>query len=423
MRTLTFTISDQSKFPGILQRILTLRGMNLALSGVPAQIAFSPTNFANEIVQIIADCGGFEETIESGKSISFPLGLEKYLAGEGLEGTLELQLDSMLTRALTKGAVTARDMYKLESYPKDDPALPPGLGDDLIDYIEKAVDFAKSILTEGGRIVRAAVAINGLRELIGLRFSPSGADLDVDGTAEPTPFSIQLLGYKYRPLTEPIGDFIQDPADVEGRADGPHYGVGGFFNFAPVERQLNAPAPLTIYWEPHEIAGFDESTLAIYRWNRDRLDWDYVGGTVDAAADSVTTTVTRLGLYTAAPPLPVGALTFSSTFERSGTETEPTTRATFVSAPIAMNTGAAVPDGTLFTVRLAVPSASEIVPFGQMLTPDADPAIEGIQIPAQAGVVTFSADLPGPVGAVVVIANATRGTALGEQTVVYQRPQ
>jgi hypothetical protein len=70
-----------------------------------------------------------------------------------------------------------------------------------------------------------------------------------------------------------------------------------------------------------------------------------------------------------------------------------------------------------------VPDVSDPVPFGEIRTTDLDPTTDGIQVAAENGVVRFTAELPGPFGRASVLVNAVTGTAIGETTIVYQRPQ
>src|SRR6185503_18761541 len=115
---------------------------------------------------------------------------------------------------------------------------------------------------------------------------------------------IALASFTFAPVAGPVAPGAQRPADVSGRADLPHYGIGGFHHFTPEGVTLTAPATLTFFYKDDEVVGINEASLGIYLWNESSADWDFIGGTVDAAANTITTTVTRLGLYTAAPPMP-----------------------------------------------------------------------------------------------------------------------
>ena len=97
----------------------------------------------------------------------------------------------------------------------------------------------------------------------------------------------------------------QDATSVAGRGDVPHNGIGGFFQLLPDDRPLAAPATITIRWLDEEVAGLDESSIRVYRWNGELGAWDLVGGVPDPANNRVVATIDRLALYTAAPAMPV----------------------------------------------------------------------------------------------------------------------
>lgn len=423
MRTLRFTISDPRKFPRVMQAVSTLKAIDLALNGIPSQVALSPDALAEQIVELLAEADGFDETIERGQSRTIPLGAEGFRLGTGVGAKLEVKLDTLMTSTLRKGAIVGKDIYTLERYNAEDPAFPSPLAEELVQTLGDVGDFLNEYFETSDRTVKVVAAIRGLANTFGLRFSPSGTDLTINGAAEAEPFDVELRGFKYKPETPGAVTLIREPADVVGPIDGPHYGIGGFFNFASTRETLSAPAPLTIYWEPHEITGFDENTIGIYRWNQDRLDWDLLGGTIDPVADSVTVNVDRLGLYTAAPPMPSGGLGLDATYTASGTVVEPSTTVTVTSGPVMLNTGAPAADGTVFTVRALVPNASDPVSFGEILTADVDPTREGVQVFTVGGRIQYTVRLPGQVGHVLAVIHALHGTALGERAFLYERPQ
>jgi hypothetical protein len=161
----------------------------------------------------------------------------------------------------------------------------------------------------------------------------------------------------------------------------------------------------------------DKSTLGIYRWNDQREDWDYVGGTNDPVADTITVTVDRLGLYTAAPPMPAGAIALTGQATPSGSGPNAHVTVAYTSTPLAMNTGQPVPDGTLFTV-MGVPTGGDAVAIGTVAEADQDPATDGVQVAAHGGVIQFTVDYPFSAGQVSAVAFATGGTAYGQVTTV-----
>jgi len=180
-----------------------------------------------------------------------------------------------------------------------------------------------------------------------------------------------------------------------------------------------APAELTIYYLDSEVASLDESSLAIYAWNNDAGDWDYVGGTVDHVNHTVTANVSELRLYTVAPAMPAGRIVFTTRSVASGTLTDPKTTTTFTSAPLTTNNHQAVPDGALFTIQALAADSTTPVSLGTITTADEDPLTPGVQVRSRNGVISFQVELPGSAGAVRIIANAVRGTAFGNPTIVY----
>ncbi len=221
-------------------------------------------------------------------------------------------------------------------------------------------------------------------------------------------------------MTGPVAATLQLPGDTSGAADAPHYGVGGYHQFLPKDAQLTAPGTLTFFYRDAEVAALDERTLAIYSWNETTANWDYVGGTVNPAANTITTQVRTLGLYTAAPPMPGGRFTLASQTSMAGTPTERRTAVQYTSGVIRMNTGQVVPDGTVFTVHTLMSQGSDLTPFGTITTADADTLREGVQVLSAGGVIRFSAEYPGAFGAARILVYSTPGTAQADQVVPYQ---
>jgi hypothetical protein len=76
-----------------------------------------------------------------------------------------------------------------------------------------------------------------------------------------------------------------------------------------------------------------------------------------------------------------------------------------------------VPNGTTYTVRSAADDGSALVHYGTILTADADPSTEGIQVQVDNGAVTFEIEFNSPFGAYAparAIIYSTKGTAFGE---------
>jgi len=430
LRTVSYIITDLTQFKKLLEKAPTLAALTifgLTPGGeLPILLSPDPKVLMGDLLELLRVNGDYEKTFIEGKGVEIPFGAEVFFAATGLKGSAKLRLDSSVGYAVERGALRRGRQYKLERYPENDPLVPPGLGDELVDDIKAVLESVKQLLTPVVTLVKQLIlkGIGVPPTLTDLFFSPSGVELLVDGAAEPDPdqpFEIELIGFKYRPTDGPPPALGLDPADVAGPADEPHYGVGGFFQFAPDGRELAAPAQLTVHYDDSEVEAFDESTLAIYVWNQDRVDWDFVGGTVDPVENTVTDAVTRLGLYTVAPPMPAGEITFSIQSSPAGNAQSPATRVTFVSNPVFLNTGDPVPDGTRFTVRTLVAGTNAITPLGTNLSDDQDPVTQGVQVISQSGVIQFTAELPGRVGSTLLIVNSVEGTALANRLVSYRQ--
>jgi hypothetical protein len=229
---------------------------------------------------------------------------------------------------------------------------------------------------------------------------------------------VRLLSWRYSPVAVPAKDYRYMPSDSAGAADAPHYGIGGFHQFAPDGLDLGGPTPLVIDYHDADVAGLDESSFAIYGWNVANSDWDYIGGTVDAAANTVTTTVTKFRLYTIGAAMPARAVGLTATGGALvGAEAEATRRFTVTASGLVLNNGQPVPNGTLYTVRTAPEGGSVLTPYGTVLTADADSAADGIQVPAVNGSVTFEVEFNSPFGGFSpgrAVIYSTKGTAFGE---------
>ena len=228
-------------------------------------------------------------------------------------------------------------------------------------------------------------------------------------------FDLELLSFKFDPVYGPVNPGLQRPWYTNGAADKPHYGLGGFHRFSPEDRVLSIPARLTITYYDDEISDIDENSLAIYRWNEEKLDWDYIGGGVDIENNAVTAPVDRLGLYTVGPAMPAGTIYFTPQMSEGNVLT-----ATFVSDPITMNTGQIVPDGTRFTVHSIVPNTNVIVQAGTTVSTDEDSQTDGVQVSSSGGVIQFTVEyrddeLSLLAGRVRVVAYSDEGTALADQ--------
>jgi hypothetical protein len=422
-----FTVSDTHHMQSAVDRITAIQAL-AAAGGVLNAVVPGAGQFVvgdylgDQVARLIPLFDEYSRSIERGKGDEIPFGLDGFLEGTGLGGGITIKADSSAEIPTEKGVMKDGTPYKLERYSTGDPRWPnPEENDGPFSLIGDAFAAIRDALagsyhtetTPAGSASHAAVSS------IDQHFSPSGVHIDVQNSPEPTGFDLSLFAYQFHPVFGPVTPAIENPGDVSGPADKPHYGVGGFFQFAPDNRPLAAPADLRITYLDSEAAPFDEQSLAVYSWNPLKRDWDYVGGSVDAVNNTVSTRITRLGLYTVAPPMPAGQFSFSAQSIVGGTPQSPQTTVAYTSSTIRMNNGLVVPDGTAFTVQSLPSSATARIQYGDITTADTDSSLDGVQVTSHNGVIQFSVTYADRRVAARILAFANSGTALANQIIVH----
>ena len=360
-----------------------------------------------------------EVSTEKGNGITLPVSLDLGFGARVKVGA-GLAFDRAITFATERGVVKDGVSYPIERY-QEDQFIPVLLGSTDVSDLSAIVDESLSSVVNASRNAFASLDVVGKPVQAGPNSirSNNTAQLDFDGATANFP-EVAIASFTYTAIAGPVAAGLQRPADTTGPAGVPHFGIGGYHQFTPADVQLTAPARLTIEYKDAEVVGLDENTLGIYSWNAAVENWEYIGGTVDTVANTITTQASRLGFYTAAPPMPASSITFSSQTTAAGTPQGPATRVTYTSSVVRMNTGQVVPDGTVFTVRTLQPGASEVLPFGTVLTADVDPLTEGVQVTSVNGVISFAAEFPGAFGAARILVNSVRGVAVGDRVIPYQ---
>jgi hypothetical protein len=382
--------------------------------------------FGEQIAAIARRADEFEEVLETGTGKEKPFSpyqrfkkLKDWGDKSGLSVLdFKLKYDIFTKYVTEKGVILGGELFPREVYPQPDPIIPTNADakveqlviDAIWNYVKPDPETLKT-----AKMIVLGPLVSTLLEL-----SPRGIFLEVNAAAEPEaskPFDIDIVGWPYAVLPEGEAPFAQDPSHVAGRGDLPHNGIGGFFLIGPYDKVLAAPARMEIRYMDEEVAALDENALRIYRWNEARADWDLVGGTPDPANNKVVAQVTRLGLYTAAPHMPAGRPGVTAQVTPPAGQ-DGVTLAAFTSDVIAMNSGGAAPDGTLFTVYTTVANGSRARVVGTVTTTDADPQAPGLQVPVVGGRLQFSGEFPPLLGEVRVLAwPASGGTAFVNQLV------
>ena len=415
--SVSFSVTRPADMVTASERLASLEQLAKALvsGGAPAaQLTLTPTKLNEEIeffrTLLFDTISTYEVTNVEGSGVELPLGFEGKLKGIGFNVGLSFKGDSKSSFTAERGVNYKGRMLPLQTYTHDAyiPASDLGLAS-LIGQVWESVDasFGPQFSYVGATITPAPTVLK----------STMTATMTINGAAEPEPFDANLYSYAFTPIAGPVEHKPYRPADTSGPAGAPHYGIGSFHHFMPAEKQLAAAAPLVIDYRDDEVVGLDESTFAIYGWNETAKDWDFIGGTLDAAANTVTTTVNRFRTYTLAPAMPARGITFTRTDDGGSGGESGTQRFTVTSGPLVMNNGQPVPDGTLYTVRTVLNDSSDKVAFGTVQTADADPAREHVQVRVVGGHIQFVVEFPAPNNAYLpgrVIAWSAEGTAYGE---------
>ena len=156
------------------------------------------------------------------------------------------------------------------------------------------------------------------------------------------------------------------------------YGIGGICRFESTN-SLNGTATLTIAYSPAEVVGINPADLRIYCLPDGTNRWQLVGGTVDVISNTVTASITNLGTYTLAPPLPTGDLQLSPS--TNNLAADGVSQLTVLVTNLMLNTGNAATQRWAFTATGAGVT---------ILNPDAEAGTPGVQVYSTNGAVTLN---------------------------------
>ena len=393
---------------------------NLAIQELP----FVPTALNEELGKfhglLFETRPTYEISGSKGDGFSIPFGITGKIAGFKLGFGAEIKSDSKVAFAKERGVSAAGRLFALEKYKADQ--FIPGATFNLWDAVEVAWD---AVLT-GYLPQFSDQSVAGNSDPSALLQSSNTARMHINTTLEPPDFKAGLFSYKFRRIQGPVRSLRHMPGDTAGPEGQPHYGVGGFHQFTPEGYRLAQPTPLVIDYRDEDIAGLDESTFAVYAWNAQTKDWDYIGGVRDAAANTVTITTDTFRLYTLAPEMPARAIGVTATDAGvTGAQDEAVQHFTVTTGPLVTNAGAAVADGTIYTVQALAAVSTSDAPYGTITTADADPLQDGIQVAAVNGTVQFAVEYAAPNGFYVpgrLALYSVLGTAYGETIAEKVKP-
>lgn len=179
-----------------------------------------------------------------------------------------------------------------------------------------------------------------------------------------------------------------------------YFGIGGLYQIEPVHLILPQPATLSIGYQDDEVGTWDENYFKLYRWDSNDSQWELIGGAVDTVANRVTASIDRFGIYAVGARVPYGRYAFAD--DPNSVEADGTSVITWRSEPLLYSDNTPVTEGTLFTVLASA---------GSILSPDAEVAIEGIQVPVVGGQIQFDLQVPHVAWSLDVEAMSVTGNA------------
>ena len=241
-----------------------------------------------------------------------------------------------------------------------------------------------------------------------------------------------LLSFDFETVAGPVEPFPYRPIQASGPDGKPHYGIGGFHHFEPLDatpsaERLSAPAQISFSYEDDEVDALEEATVGAYKWSPSRLDWDLVPGALDPVNNTFRASVSELGTYTLAPTMPAGFIQWTLvSVERSGSDLSAKTRVRVRSSVLRNNAGGPARPGELLHVFASLPGVFTNTgpePIGAVISPDADPNTSGVQVATGAdGTVEVEFELPGAPPVIQVNGFSDRGTATSQFPVVLVVP-
>jgi hypothetical protein len=165
------------------------------------------------------------------------------------------------------------------------------------------------------------------------------------------------------------------PKDLQ--PDNLNYGVGGIYHFESTN-SLNGTATLTISYSASDVSGLNAADLRMYYLPDGTNRWQLVGGTVNLASNTVSATISNLGTYAAAPPLPIGDLQLVPSTNLLSADGA--SQMTLTVTNLMLNTGNAATQQWAFTA-----TASGVT----ILNQDADASTPAVQVYSTNGAITL----------------------------------
>ena len=183
------------------------------------------------------------------------------------------------------------------------------------------------------------------------------------------------------------------------------YGIGGVYRFQ-CTNSFNGTATLTISYSSGDVSGLNPADLRIYYLPDGTNRWQLMGGTVNLASNTVSATITNLGTYAAAPPLPTGDLQLVSSTNLLSADGA--SQMTITVTNLMLNTGNAATQQWAFTAAAAGVT---------ILSQDMDTNMPGVQVYSTNGTITLKLLAPQGGNAAHVSLASVAGDAYGSTAI------
>ncbi len=161
-------------------------------------------------------------------------------------------------------------------------------------------------------------------------------------------------------------------------AYGMKYGIGGFYQFEPYDTAFIDTCQITLFYNDTSVINIDELSLGIYKEDKNSHSWIYVGGLIDTVNNSVTADIFELSTFTIAPRSPYG--NFGLIPQNDSIYADSIETVIVTSELLYNNDSTLAEDGELYTVNTET---------GAIISTDIEPAVDGIQVSVNSGVIEF----------------------------------
>ncbi|MHB2153769.1 VWA domain-containing protein [Calditrichota bacterium GD2] len=289
---------------------------------------------------------------------------------------------------------------------------------DIVNRIPSSIRYSLGVISYFANIFTKPQSTNLMSEYSKFYIGDNGSYLEVLPTTIPSTIdSIFCLSWGWygdspskskKSLSKKVLKIYENNRIRSEKMYGMRYGIGGFYQFEPLNTTLNDTAFLTIKYNDEEVNGFKESDLGLYKEDKEKRSWIYIGGIVDTVNNKVKAQIAELALYTLAPKMPLG--NFGLNLDNDSVYADGKNLVNVTSSQILYNDQSTIRDGELFTINCD---------YGSIVTKDVSDQYEGIQVAAKNGTIHFSIKAPTISGQGKISAFSVNGSAKGYTTVVF----